>query len=95
MYLTHPFVVSWSFVEALSANAPIITSDIKATKEFSKNQDAVIYVDHRSSSKISHAIKTAFASSPPIVDRYDKLKQFDVSESRRKWGVALGLELST
>ena len=95
VYLTHPFVVSWSFVEALSANAPIITSDIEATREFGQNQEGIVFVDHRKPAEISQAIKTLFASSPPYVDRYDKMKIYDVSESRRKWGAALGLELST
>ena len=47
VYLTHPFVASWSLVEAFCCGLPIITSDIRATREICRYDPLTIYTDHR------------------------------------------------
>ena len=47
IYLTHPFVASWSLVEAFCCGLPIITSDIKATHEICRDDPLTVYADHR------------------------------------------------
>ena len=51
VYLTHPFVASWSLVESLACGNYVIVSDVKATREFCRNLQGITYVDHRDSSK--------------------------------------------
>ena len=46
VYLTHPFVASWSLVEAYCCGVPLITSDIEAVRNM-RNFNDVVYADHR------------------------------------------------
>ena len=43
IYLTHPFVASWSLVEAFCCGLPIITSDIQATHEICRDDPLTVY----------------------------------------------------
>ena len=56
VYLTHPFVPSWSLVEAYCVGAPIVTSDILATREICESNKGVWYADHRETDEIAKAI---------------------------------------
>lgn len=47
VYLSRPFVVSWSLLDAMSCGIPIIATDTDATKE-AAHQDATFWTDHRS-----------------------------------------------
>ena len=33
IYLTHPFIASWSLIEAYCCGTPLVVSDIEATRE--------------------------------------------------------------
>ena len=45
-YLTHPYVTSWSFIEALHCCRNIVASYIELVEEFNTRQ-GIILVDHR------------------------------------------------
>ena len=34
VYLTHPYVTSWSYLDAIASGTSIVASEIKALKEF-------------------------------------------------------------
>ena len=56
VYLSHPFVTSWSLIEAYCIGAPIVTSDIEATREICETEKGVWYADHRNNGEIVDAI---------------------------------------
>ena len=56
IYLTHPFVASWSLVEAFCCGLPIITSDIKATREICRDDPLTVYADHREKGFLTRAL---------------------------------------
>jgi glycosyltransferase involved in cell wall biosynthesis len=56
IYLTHPFVASWSLVEAFCCGLPIITSDIKATHEICRDDPLTVYADHRERGFLKNAL---------------------------------------
>ena len=56
IYLTHPFVASWSLVEAFCCGLPIITSDIKATHEICREDPLTVYTDHRERGFLTKAL---------------------------------------
>ena len=47
IYLTHPFIASWSYVEAIACNIPIVASDVEPVREFWKPNNGIELVDHR------------------------------------------------
>lgn len=57
VYLTHPFVASWSLVESYCCGTPLVVSDVLPTQEICEPSDSVIFVDHRKENLISSAIK--------------------------------------
>ena len=92
VYLTHPFVTSWSLVEAMSCNCLIICSENQSTKEFMLNKDDLIFVDHRNPDAISEIIITS------LIDKEKQPKQqrscirrFDRGTSCYLWAKASGI----
>ena len=46
VYLTEPFVLSWSYLEALACGIPIVASDTNPLKEFKYISENVWFVNH-------------------------------------------------
>ena len=61
VYLSHPYVTSWSFIDAIASGTEIIASDISALREF--NFPGIHYVDHRNHDNISYKIVEILKSS--------------------------------
>ena len=87
VYLTHPFVASWSMVEALACGMHLIASDVEATHEFCQNIEGVSMVDHRDTTQIVQQVAQYFKSSSKIryYDRHVKLEHFSRTASISNW----------
>ena len=56
IYLTHPFVASWSLVESLHINNPMVVSDVKPVTEFTKDFENVFKIDHRKPGELASSV---------------------------------------
>ena len=56
IYLSEPFVTSWSFIEALHCQIPMVASNTNATNEFKNLNDNLITADHNNQAEMLEAI---------------------------------------
>lgn len=96
VYLTHPFVPSWSLAEAICCECNIVCSNILATREYLIKQDDLIMVDHRDYNDVSEKIISSLADAKqrPTIRRacIDRLSKDSTCHA---WAVVAGLDLTT
>ena len=67
VYLSHPYVTSWSYLDAIASGTSIVASEINALREF--EYEEIYYVDHRNpgniSNKVINVLEKAGRSHPP------------------------------
>ena len=99
IYLTHPFVASWSLLDALACGAPIVASQLECVSEITryapvKNQ--VQLIDHRKNEEIVQAIdrlykaKMTYRSETKTATNTShcnntKLSELSLESSMRHW----------
>ena len=81
VYITEPFVTSWSFLEAIESGARIVASDHEAIREFSKNSDDVVLVNHYSQYNLIEAINSCLRKPPAVSRRKETNANRDQSYS--------------
>ena len=101
VYLTHPFVASWSLVDAICSDCKIVASDVEPVKDFEPYcfDNQLTLVDHRNVENLSHAIiaslqqrvslKTGHRGVHPL--RHD----LSCEDSWRKWHRVYGEQVPT
>ena len=97
VYLTQPFVASWSLVEALACGCPLVASDVPPVREFCSSDQAWL-VDHRQPGFLQTPLVELMAggkhtSTPALVPSLPP--GLTTKESLRAWGLVLGGELHT
>jgi glycosyltransferase involved in cell wall biosynthesis len=75
VYLTYPFVLSWSFLEAAALGVPTVASDVAPVQEFS-HLNNLRFVDFHDTSALSRAIVETL-NQPPVCMPND-LSEYDV-----------------
>ncbi|MGB0798845.1 MAG: glycosyltransferase, partial [Planktomarina sp.] len=59
VYLTVPFVLSWSLVESMAIGCPIITNDCAPTREALPGDDSAVFVDFKDANSVYDGMKWA------------------------------------
>ncbi|AII46649.1 hypothetical protein KR49_09365 [Synechococcus sp. KORDI-49] len=95
VYLTQPFVVSWSLMEALACGCPLLASDVAPVRDFCGEGSAEL-VDHRRPG----FLRTSAARLLSPINRTPKLsadiqKQLDRRSSLAFWAAVAGADLTT
>ena len=98
VYLTHPFVASWSLLEALACECPMVVSDVEPARELCEaTKSTVTYADHRDPAALPKAIASVlkkprqFSLQPPA----QRFKAYSKSSSLEQWSYVAGLKLTT
>ena len=97
VYLSHPFVASWSLLEALACHCPMVASDVRPVREICDTAKAeVSYVDHRDVKSLTAAIAACLQHSQnPSPPNQIRLRNYSREASLLEWSHVAGLELTT
>ena len=97
VYLSHPFIASWSLLDALAVGCPLVVSDVGNVRDICKGHDGIKYVDHRDSSQIGTACSNEILDSAyngqKIYER--NLREYSIENSLKRWEAVTGVDLTT
>jgi len=99
VYLSHPFVASWSLVDALACNCNIVASNIQAVREYNFG-NTIRLVDHRNIQVLSQEIVSCLNDRTTNYTELKELRRAGLSQltserSYLAWAEAAGLEVHT
>ena len=98
VHLSHPFVASWSLLEALACECPMVVSDVEPVRELCQGTSSkVTYVDHRNPQAITKSIQKTLGNHKrresshmrPMMSRYSS------AYSLEQWSLVADLQLTT
>ena len=99
IYLSHPFVTSWSLIEAYCCFTPLVVSEIELTHEICSGCETVTYADHRKTKDLSEKIithlDTISSTSRSRLDCARDVDRFGIPRSLEGWSRVSGVELAT
>lgn len=84
VYLTVPFVLSWSLLEAMSVGCALVASDTEPVREFVSPAEAAL-VDFRDVGRLAEAILVTLGGGPQVARRRHAARariEADLSEAR-------------
>jgi glycosyltransferase involved in cell wall biosynthesis len=93
VYLTYPFVLSWSLIEAMSAGCRIVASDTQPVREVIEHDHAGILVPFRDSAAIADAVVELLAHPERHVHLGENARQVAVDGYDVRKCVPAALEL--
>ena len=99
IYLTHPFVASWSLVESYCCGVPIVASDVKPVQEICSPSDDVNFVDHRKedflANSILETIEMSSSSNRKNVVSKRMTQRYGLEEAWSRWRNVSHLQVTT
>ena len=95
IYLTHPFVASWSLIESYCCGVPIVASNVEPVREMCMPPEQVVLSDHRSIDQLSDAIVATIergsGADRSATAHHRKVDRFGLDKSWDKWRSVAGL----
>jgi len=91
VYLTHPFVASWSLVEALACGCPLVASDVGPVREFCAGGAARL-VDHREPGFLLQPVTELLATKPSAGIEITGISR---ERARQRWRDVAGVKVAT
>lgn len=85
VYLTIPFVLSWSFIEAMSAGCPLVASDTDPVREAVGSGEGVLMVNHYDVAALTDAIRRNFDDPEATSERRKAARARALSAYDRGW----------
>ena len=89
IYLSHPFVASWSLVESYCCGVPIVASNVKPIHEICNPAEMVEFVDHRNEDFLESAVKRSMQMSGlgnrRLVAEQRQTRRYGLEESWESW----------
>jgi glycosyltransferase involved in cell wall biosynthesis len=84
VYLTYPFVLSWSLVEALSAGCAVVASDTAPVREVIRDGDNGVLTDFFDAQQLAHKVCTVLEAPEALREmrrraRAGVVEQFDLT----------------
>ena len=101
VYLTQPFVASWSLIEAMMTGIPIVGNNAIPIQEFTSNAKGVFLIDALNSRDVANSIVSLLTDSKSNQIsfkrhcRADSLGNVEIGTVLRQWERVTGLELHT
>ncbi|MEZ5892055.1 MAG: glycosyltransferase [Parvularculaceae bacterium] len=104
VYLTVPFVLSWSMMEAMSAGCAVVSSDVPPVSEMAgEAAPTLLQVDHRNQGAVAAAIKSVLNDREKATALGDAARRFicerysaeDIYARKEAWLRALCKEAKT
>ena len=101
VYLSKPFVCSWSLLEAISCGNIIVCSKTPPVEEYCRSLKGVLLVDHNNTKEIAQNITNALnmsrkQSKKDLIDaRRELLARVSAQASLKGWLRVTGLDLNT
>ncbi len=96
IYLTHPYVASWSLVEAIFCGCCIVASDVEPVQEFYIDSQMLL-VDHRNIDEISKGIIKTISSRQSVTNDTPRkiLAHMASNHALHQWDAVSNEDLTT
>lgn len=101
VYLSQPFVASWSLLEALMTGIPIVANEVSPIQEFTAQANGVCMTKTMHPGDIASSVMSSMTNPKnnelrfERYDRHNTLKILDISKAIQQWEHVTGLELHT
>lgn len=95
IYLTHPYVLSWSFLEAFVAGCPIVASKVEPVIEFQDPRSCIL-IDHRVEGEVAKGVSKALSTRNFWLEsRIRDVADLSLSRTCERLEVVTGVHLTT
>jgi glycosyltransferase involved in cell wall biosynthesis len=94
VYLSQPFVASWSLVEALACGCPLVASNVAPVREFCGPEQAWL-VDSRQPGFLANPVRHALTGTSPPPSSPEAWAALSQTSALEHWTRVLGVEVAT
>lgn len=94
VYLTQPYVASWSLVEALCCGCPLVASDVAPVHDFA-GEGAIVWVDHRRPGFLLKATEALLNRDQSMIQAAQATGRTSILTSIQHWQRVAGEQVTT